>query len=123
MDFKKKYLKYKKKYLELKKQSGSGNCGEPCYNPGDIVENTDNGKILSVVKNKYVGPNNSEEHKLANKDGNYVYLLKDLEGNCYRVKEDKLKSSNEGLASGYSVSGYVAASLASNLLGDRCIDE
>jgi len=60
MDFKKKYLKYKKKYLELKKQSGSGNCGEPCYNPGDIVENTDNSKILKVVKNKYVGANNSE---------------------------------------------------------------
>jgi len=39
------------------------------------------------------------------------------------VKEDKLRSSNKGLASGYSVSGYVAASLASNLLGDGCIDE
>ena len=123
MDFKKKYIKYKKKYLELKKQIGSGNCGEPCYNPDDIVENKETGKVFKVIQNKYIG-RNVTDHQMANKDGNYVYKLHDAVGKCYIVKEDKLKSTKKTLLEGQdSFISYMGKSFVSSILPEICEEE
>jgi hypothetical protein len=123
MDFKNKYLKYKKKYLDLKSQIGKGNCGEPCYNPGDIVENKETGEVFKVIENKYVG-RNVIDHQMANKDGNYVYKLHDAVGKCFIVKEEKLKSTKKTLLDGQdSFISYIGKSLVSGILPEICEED